>query len=175
MSTANDSPDTLPQPPPDQEEVQERRPKFEPILDQPEPITLGENFWNNGKSWGYNVTHCGIDKVWFVKKAGNSDLSGWPVGQQLLVCLRKKDPVSWPYLEVRQAVFEDGGSEVKINPTEEKRKIMRERYVECLADAMAVGIFYDEMLGDNVEHRMTTEDIRQIATHFSMHREKKNF
>ena len=170
-------PDTLPQPADEEQERQERRPKFEPILDQPEPITLGECFWHDKTTWGYNVTHCGVDKVWFVKTAGHADIDGYPAGTPLLVCYRAADPAKphAKYLEVRQSFIDTPEQPVKkdgLTPTEEKRKIMRDRYIECLSDAIEVARQYNELIQIG---EMSTEDIRQIATGLFIERNRKNF
>jgi hypothetical protein len=169
MNEAN----SLPMPADAEEERQERRPKFEPLLDDPQPIILGEQFWKNEKStsFGYNITHLGVDKVWFVKKAGEAELSGYPAGTQLIVALRKKDPSSWPYLEVRRAIFEDNGAEAKTNPTEEKRKLMRDRYLECLEDA------FDVEMNQSADTAiaLSPTDLKDIATTFFIERNRKNF
>ena len=55
-------------------------------------------------------------------------------------------------------------------PADEERKSMRDRYIECLADAVEVARQYNELIGPVGE--MNTQDIREIATHFSNLREK---
>ena len=172
-------PNVLPTETPDQ---REERPKFIPT-DEVEQVVLGECFWNNKTSWGYNVRHNGVDKVWFVKKAGHDALDGYPAGQQLLVNIQKKEGQQYGWLNVRQAIFDEKGDEAPPpDPTVQRREKMRKVYLECLWDAWDVAAEYNDKMEQAFmtpeileKNQLGVEDIRQIATSFAIQRDRKNW